>query len=1360
MSTQRAPWPGGGPEEVKRPSPHRRGRHWILWLALALTVLPPLLILLLVASVNTDGVHRYLLGLAQRKASESLGAEVRLQDLLIHFKNLSVDLYGIRVSGAEPYADPPLLRVDHIEAGVRVVSLFRGQWYLDKLQIDHPVAWIFVDKNGVSNIPKPQSSSNGSSTDIFKLGIRHVVLDRGAVYYNSKPSALSADLHDVNFGTSFNSLQTKYSGQLAYRDGRLQYGNLQPMNHDLNVNFEATPDVFTLNSGTLVLGNSRAVLSGTAKQYKTNPVVQAHYDLIADGGQLAQILGQPTLPTGIVKASGSLAFAQQPNQNLLNGAQLQGDLTSSSLAFNQPTLHTAVKNLSAHYSLKNGDANLTYLRADLLGGELTGQGTMQAITGNSHSKFDLGLKGISLASIKSALGNASKVKDVVLDGVGNATATATWGKNLSDLIVKSDVTVNGRMGRVNVAQGQGANQGGTGNPNAGAGVSTVPVDAQLHATYLSAGQVLSLANSDVRSGSTNLSMNGTLSKNSSLALHLQANDLSQLNTWMAMFPGKNGKPPTMALAGAAHFDGNVRGSLSAPHLTGQLNLENLHVNGTDWKVLRTDVDLSPSSARLSNADLEPANRGRVTFDASVALHDWSADETSAIQLGLNASKLDLATLARMSGQDFPVSGTLNAQMNVRGSIDNPTGNGTLTLDHATAYEQPIDSVKVEFSGRGKEAQAQLTVQLPAGKLQGQLRVKPQQKTFVADLNSSGIDLAKLKALKDRGLDAKGMIEADAHGQGSFDNPEGRATIKVASLSTMGHHITEMQLNATVKDRVANTEFTSSVDKLPVHAQARVNLTGDYVADARLDTQTMPIEALMATYLPTGAGNLSGTTEVHATLHGPLKDKNRLEAHVTIPVLKLAYGNTVQLAAAAPIHADYLKGVVNLQPVNIEGTDTKLQVQGAIPVNGNAPMSLKANGTVNLQIAQLFNPELRSSGQLRMNIDANGVGPGGALGGEIDIVNANFASAALPVGLQNANGVLKLKTDRLEIASFQGAMGGGTLTAQGALVYRPQMQFDLGVTAKGVRMLYPQGVRETLNGNLRLSGTKDSSQLGGVVNLAEVSFTPGFDLDTLLGSFGEGVSAPEEPGFAQNMALNIAVNSSSNVNLVSRTLSVAGNAALQIRGTAADPVVLGRANLTGGDVILHGDRYVLTGGTVQFVNPTMTEPVLNVSLTTTIQEYKINLRFNGPAAQMHTQYSSDPALPQADIISLLAFGHTTEANAATPNNQQPSMTQQAESLVASQVSSQVTSRISKAAGISQLSISPVLAGSTNTGPPGAQITIRQRVTGNLFITFSTNVASTQGQTIQGQYQLTPRVALSATRDPNGGFAVDTLIKKTW
>jgi translocation and assembly module TamB len=101
-----------------------------------------------------------------------------------------------------------------------------------------------------------------------------------------------------------------------------------------------------------------------------------------------------------------------------------------------------------------------------------------------------------------------------------------------------------------------------------------------------------------------------------------------------------------------------------------------------------------------------------------------------------------------------------------------------------------------------------------------------------------------------------------------------------------------------------------------------------------------------------------------------------------------------------------------------------------------------------------------------------------------------------------------------------------------------------------------------------------------------------------------------------------------------------------------------------------------------------------------------------------------------------------------------------SAVASQVSSQITSRVAKIAGISQLSINPVLAGGSTQGPAGAIVTIQQRVTGNLFVTFSTNVTSTQNQVIMGQYKLSPRVSVSATRDQNGGFGFDTIFKKSW
>jgi translocation and assembly module TamB len=481
----------------------------------------------------------------------------------------------------------------------------------------------------------------------------------------------------------------------------------------------------------------------------------------------------------------------------------------------------------------------------------------------------------------------------------------------------------------------------------------------------------------------------------------------------------------------------------------------------------------------------------------------------------------------------------------------------------------------------------------------------------------------------------------------------------------------------------------------------------------------------------------------------------LEAHAKIPVLKVAY-NAINLAAT-PIQADFQNGTLTLQPVTIRGTDTQLSVQGVFPVIGSgAPAQLKAQGTVNLGIVQLFDPDLRSSGELKVNVDSHGAIGSGLMNGEIDIANANLSTSTSPVGLENGNGVLKMTSDRLEIASFSGNLGGGQVTAQGAAVYRPSLRMDLGASLKGAKILYPQGVRETVDANLRLTGSMEHANLSGSVNVADVSFTPAFDLSTVMNQFSGGIEAPQGPGFAQNLDLNVALTSSGNANLVSRTLSVNGTANLQIRGTAADPVVLGRVNLNTGDVILNGNKYDLSGGTVEFINPAMTEPVLNVSLTTKIQQWKIDLHFQGPTDQLQTQYTSDPALPPADIIHLLAFGSTTEASAMNT----ASMNQQAEGLVASQVSSQVTSRISRAAGISQLSISPVLAGGTAEGPPGANITIQQRITGNLFVTFSTNVVTTQGQTIQGQYQISPRVAISATRDPNGGFALDTLIKKSW
>ena len=1344
--------------EQYRQTPRPRWVRVALWIWFGFTAAGILAAFSLAVLVNNPQFHAYLIRKAEASASDALGVRVQLRNFALHLDALKVDLYGLTIDGASPYPNPPLLQIDHAEASVRVVSVFHRAWYFDNFRIDHPVARIFIDDHGISNIPTLKTSNSDSSgPTIFDLGIRHALVDRGEVLVNDRPSRLSADLDDLDFHASFNSLLEKYSGALAYSNGNFVYGSFAPLTHNLEVHFDATPSTFELTQGRLTVGNSQVLLAAKVSDY-AHPNVQGRYELSADGAQLAHRMHNPTVPSGVIHTTGTMEYQQVANHALLEDLRIDGDLASSHLELKQPSLRGTLDRLTAHYSLANGDAVLADLKVSLLGGEMTAQGAMRNIGGNSHSEFHGALRGVSLSQARRALGASASASNIAIGGDLNATVSANWGKTLGDLVAHADGTVHGQAQgnlkpQVPASVANSARLANTVNASSG-----IPLESQFHAIYNASNSQLALRNSYLRTQQTDLTINGILSTHSNLGVQLNARDLREIEQIADEFiPADHGRPmPSLGLAGSASFQGAVEGSIKSPHLTGQLNGSDLKLNGTDWKRLRAGVDLSPSLVNLEHAELDPASHGRITFTARASLLNWTLSDSSPVSVTAEVSDLNVADLSKLANQTIPVSGILNAGISLHGTKLNPVGNGTIALTKMVAYEQPINSVKLAFSGDANEAHGDLAVQLPSGSIQAKASVHPGERTYNATVTASGIHLDKLQALKTRDLNLTGIVSLDAKGQGSFDNPQIDATVGIPTLAVQSQKITGIRLEAALRNHLVNARLSSSAANTSIQAKATIHLTGDYLTDASLDTAAIPLQPLLAAYASGQAENISGQTEVHATLHGPLKNKNLLEAHVTIPVLKAAYSDSIQMAATSPIRVDYKNGVVDIQPSSIKGTDTDLEFQGSIPTTGNGPMSLKLLGTVNLELAQLFDPDLRSSGQIRFKIDSNGLASESDIGGQVEIADANFASADTPVGLQHGNGVLTLTKDRLNITSFTGQVGGGTLTAQGGVAYRPALQFDLGLAANNIRILYPEGMRENIDANLRLSGTTDDAQLTGSVNLADLSFTPAFDLNGFINQFSGGVSAPPSQGISQNMQLNIAVHSTSDVNLISSTLSIGGSANLQVRGTAAEPVILGRVNLNNGDIILNGNRFVLNGGTIQFVNPSETEPVVNLALNTSIQQYSINLRFRGPVDQLETDYSSDPALPSADIINLLAFGETTEASAqnATPANQA------AESLVASQVSSQLTSRLSKIAGISQLSISPVLAGSSSQGPAGATITIQQRVTGNIFVNYSTNVASTQSQTIQGQYQISPRVSLSATRDPNGGFGFDALIKKSW
>jgi translocation and assembly module TamB len=221
--------------------------------------------------------------------------------------------------------------------------------------------------------------------------------------------------------------------------------------------------------------------------------------------------------------------------------------------------------------------------------------------------------------------------------------------------------------------------------------------------------------------------------------------------------------------------------------------------------------------------------------------------------------------------------------------------------------------------------------------------------------------------------------------------------------------------------------------------------------------------------------------------------------------------------------------------------------------------------------------------------------------------------------------------------------------------------------------------------------------------------------------------------------------------------LAAEADLLVRGTWEHPIILGHIHVLFGDLLFRGNRYRVARGDINFANPFRLDPVVNVEASTTIEQYEITLNFTGPASKLTLAYRSDPPLPSSDIVTLLALGQTT-SEASVRGGQTSGVG--ASALLTEAVSSQVGGRLERLFGITSLRVDPALTtvGSTSGQTAAARVTVVERVTPNLTVTYVSNVGSTQQQVIQIEYNLSRTVSLVGLRDYNGTFGIDVKIKK--
>jgi translocation and assembly module TamB len=1281
------------------------------------------------------------------EAEKATGGHVEIGSFDFDWRTLTVHLTNFVIHGLEPPGSPPLVRVGSIGARLKIISVLERSVDVQSLDAERPEAHLIVNRDGTTNLPQPKvrATNKNPVEAILDLAIGRFNLRDGTFQVNSARMPWNAAGENLRVQFTYNRRSPSYRGDISVQPLHFTVAKNLPVDMSAKVSLVIEKNKLTVSSAHLETPRSNAELSGAIDDF-SSPEYRLQYTARVSLDELLRTLRFRTRPEGILEVKGNASFRD------FGHYLLAGNLAGGPLAFSQGPVQVRGVHAESAFRMDPQKIDLTGIHLLVLGGKFNGRARIE------------------------------KLDQITLEGeadnfeLEHIAETFALGRLPWDGLLSGPVSMSGLVSELSQSRFSTHAQLVI-SPAAG----SAPVRGLIDAVYDGYRGAVDLGRSFLQLPSTRLELTGTLGRQ--LHVRLQSTDLNDLSPAMEVLSHTaHSVLPVHLQKGSATFNGTVTGPLSSPSIAGHAALEGFVYFRERIDSLAADMTLNESSLRVRNGSLTHGTL-RAQFAGTVGLHDWKPAPASAIAAIASIRGADVhELLALASNSNLPATGALSSTAEISGSVGAPCLTADATVSRGSLFGESID----RFTGHLSYGNNQATLE-NAQAVAGGSRVtfSAMYAHSVGDLENGRLtfQVASNRMPLDhfqfvRQLSVTGGVQLTAKGFADVSKTN-RFRLTGIDLDLDGQDIQidqrpvgAVHLVASTQGAMLTAHLQSAVANSVIQADGQWSLAGDYPGTAQATFTKLDLTSLQSWLrLPTSQWKVAGSLEGKATLSGPALQPANWKATLEVPQLAIlspsvdtASGTpqTIALRNQGPIRLTLQNSVVRVEEARLTGHATNVALTGSVSLNEKNPLDLHVDGNLDLATLQDFSSDLAASGTLIASAAIRGPVARPQLTGRIELQNANLHLTTFPNGLANANGTILFTGDRATIQNVSAESGGGKVNVTGFVSYRGgEIDLRIDLAADQVRLRYPEGVSTLANAKLNWTGTTQRSLVSGTVTILRSGFTPRTDFASVLASSTQPARTPgTRTGLLGGVNLDVQIETSSGL-LVQSELAqqIQAEANLRLRGTLTNPALLGRINITQGQLTLFGNKYTIGQGSISFFNPIKIEPIVNMDLQTKARGVDVTITISGPMNKLNVTYRSDPPLQLSDIVALLATGRAPTIDptlAARETGAAQSWQQMGASAIVSQaLANPASGPLQRFFGVSKIKIDPTLTGTTN---PQARAVIEQQVTPDITFTYITYLNQSNPQVIQVEWSLNKRWSVVAVRDENDLFGMDVYYKR--